>query len=100
VNAIERSEFSESGILPTCTRVFALLVALIAIGTIVGCARESNRVWEPESVYQCPMDGAVRSTQGPCPTCGMALDYRHAQAPKVEKKEEPAKNADGHSHKH
>ncbi|HLY11190.1 MAG TPA: hypothetical protein VKW04_17955, partial [Planctomycetota bacterium] len=30
-----------------------------------------------EVVYQCPMDGAVRNTPGPCPTCKMPLDDRH-----------------------
>ncbi|HVR84195.1 MAG TPA: efflux RND transporter periplasmic adaptor subunit [Planctomycetota bacterium] len=42
----------------------------------------------PDLVYRCPMDGAVRETPGPCPTCKMPLDERHRsprQAPKKER---------------
>jgi hypothetical protein len=42
-----------------------------------------------EFVYKCPMDGAVRDTPGPCPTCKMPLDERYKVpkvAPRVERK--------------
>ncbi|HLY72564.1 MAG TPA: efflux RND transporter periplasmic adaptor subunit [Planctomycetota bacterium] len=38
-------------------------------------------------VYKCPMDGAVRDTPGPCPTCKMPLDDRHKVAKKTLQKE-------------
>ncbi|MGH2627291.1 MAG: heavy metal-binding domain-containing protein [Anaerolineales bacterium] len=31
-------------------------------------------------IYRCSMDGGERSTSGPCPKCGMALDERHKVA--------------------
>jgi Cu(I)/Ag(I) efflux system membrane fusion protein len=36
-----------------------------------------------EFIYKCPMDGAVRDTPGPCPTCKMPLDERH-KVPKLQ----------------
>lgn len=51
-----------------------------------GTSAKSDEKVPQESIYKCPMDGAVRDTPGPCPKCKMPLGESHkVPKPKAER---------------